>query len=692
MKNLKLFSLFSLGAVLLLSACKSGEPSNITGWEYNRQNNGGFQKVPYYEQVTGPNLVLIEGGTFTMGRTEQDVMFDWNNIPRRVTVSSFYMDQFEISNFNWLEYLYWIKRTYKSYPMIYKNALPDTNVWRSPLGFNEKFVEYYLRHPAYRDYPVVGVTWLQANDFCNWRTDRVNELILIREGVLRENPYQDDDPFTTESYMVGQFPNEKSKGVPMLDFDPDNKGPKRRGRGRFGERLVRMEDGILLPRYRLPTEAEWEFAYYGLIGNMTNPEVVSDRRTYPWNGHWVRQDDAAFSGDIRANFMRGRGDYMGVAGHLNDNADVTAPVDSYWPNDYGLYNMAGNVSEWVLDVYRPLSSEDFDDFRPFRGNVFKTKVLNNAGMIDTKNTQVEFDVHGLKQYVNEFERVRFQRISAERHDPDDPNIPAYMSTQNSSNHRVRNAENEVIRSYSPDQFYISSGRKKDEVELDILKRVNGWLDSAIRLKNLKYDIEASFIVQEEILANIFDEELREGPEQEYAHEIISMLRDGFADYVINTPGRLKWRNEVEEENIGRLNYRRSDYIDYKDGDIESSVFFDNKDRKNDINEFKRDPDLVMYQSRYEEFDLEGNQIAPFTDRTSWPTTLISNKSRVYKGGAWNDRAYWVSGGTRRFLDEDKAMSSLGFRCAMDRVGSPTGLGNPRQANNKLTSSGKKKKK
>jgi len=691
MKNLRFLALVSLGTAFIFSACKSKESSNTTGWEYNNQNNGGFQKVPYFEQEAGPGLILIEGGTFTMGRTEQDVMFDWNNVPRRVTVSSFYMDQFEITNFNWLEYLYWIKRTYKSYPMIYKNALPDTNVWRSPLGFNEKHVEYYLRQPAYRDYPVVGVTWLQANDFCNWRTDRVNELILIEEGILKENPYQDDDPFTTESYMVGQY--DAGGAVPLRDYDPDNKGPKKRGKGKYGDRLVRMEDGILLPRFRLPTEAEWEFAYYGLIGNMTNPEVISDRRTYPWNGHWVRQDDATFSGDIRANFMRGRGDYMGVAGHLNDNADVTAPVDSYWPNDYGLYNMAGNVSEWVLDVYRPLSSEDFDDFRPFRGNVFKTKVLNNAGMIDTKNTQVEFDVHGLKQYVNEFERVRFQRISAAQHDPDDARIPPHMSVQNASNHRVTaptaNGQ-EVINAFAPDQFYISSGKKKDEVELEILRRVNQWLDSAISLKNLKYDVEASMIITEEILANIFDEELREGPDTEYAFEIISMLRDGFADYVVNTPGRLKWRNEVEEENIGRLNYRRADYIDYKDGDIESSIYYDNNDRKNDINMANRDPNLVMYQNQYEEFDLQGNPIAPFANRTSWPTTLVSDKSRVYKGGAWNDRAYWVSGGARRFLDEDKALSSLGFRCAMDRVGSPTGLGNPRQANNKT--SGKKKKK
>ena len=77
---------------------------------------------------------------------------------------------------------------------------------------------------------------------------------------------------------------------------------------------------------------------------------------------------------------------MGVAGALNDNADVTAPVYAYWPNDYGLYNMAGNVSEWVLDVYRPLSGEDNDDFRPFRGNVYDTKQLDDEGAIMEKDS------------------------------------------------------------------------------------------------------------------------------------------------------------------------------------------------------------------------------------------------------------------------------------------------------------------
>ena len=83
--------------------------------------------------------------------------------------------------------------------------------------------------------------------------------------------------------------------------------------------------------------------------------------------------------------------------------------------------------------------------------------------------------------------------------------------------------------------------------------------------------------------------------------------------------------------------------------------------------------MVMYQNKNEQFNLKGDLIKP-NNRTSWPTTLISDKSRVYKGGSWNDRAYWIAGGNRRFLDEDRSSSMIGFRCAMDRIGSPKGLG------------------
>ncbi len=651
------------------------ERSNVTGWEYNNPRNGGFQKVPYFDQETGPGLILVEGGTFTMGRSEQDATYEWNNIPRRVTVSSFYIDQFEVTNFNWLEYLYWIKRTYEEYPMIYKNALPDTNCWRSPLAYNEPYVEYYLRHPAYQNYPVVGVSWNQANDFCKWRTDRVNEFILIREGVLTWNPDQSGEPFTTDAYLADQYhPQEEQK---LIDLNPKQGWSGKRKD--LGQRIVRMEDGILLPRYRLPTEAEWEFAYYGLIGAMTNPEdpgVIEDRRTYPWTGHWVRQDNQEFQGDIRANFVRGRGDYMGAAGALNDAADVTAPVDSYWPNDYGLYHMAGNVSEWVMDVYRPLSHEDFDEFRPFRGNVFKTKVLGNDGVIDTKNEQVLYDVYGIKEYLHEFERLRFQRISAQDHLPG--NTDTSSQTYGGMSMNIKSRNDIDYYNHPPEQVYLSKSKLKDSMELLLLAEINRVVDDAIAKANDQFFMEASEIIQTNIFDGLFDgvdpRFIRtDNLGNEYPLEIIPMLRTGMSEYIVNTPGKLKWRQVTAEENIDRYNYTNSDYRDYEDGDFESSIQYGSDGRKNDINGGIRDESLVMYQNDHEEYNLVGSQINA-NAQDAWPSTLISDNSRVYKGGSWRDRAIWIVGSNRRFLDAEMSSSTIGFRCAMDRLGSPRGLG------------------
>lgn len=376
-KRILLPALF-FGALVLFSCSKnkdvsvSGSSSSVTGWDYNSPENGGFEVVAYEGQETGPGLKFIEGGTFTMGRTEEDVMKDWNNTPRRLTVSSFYMDETEVRNVDYREYLYWIKRVYVSYPEVYRNALPDTLVWRDPMAYNEPYVETYLRHPAYNEYPVVGVNWLQANDFCAWRTDRVNEKILMDRGAIGVNIEQKDaDNFNTDSYLVGQYegtPGEK----PMTNAAGD-------------ERKVRLEDGILLPKYRLPTEAEWEYAALAYVGN-SQEERVFERRVYPWNGHNIRTGQDKDRGQMLSNNMRGRGDNMGTAGALNDNADVTSPVKAYWPNDFGLYNMAGNVSEWVMDVYRSQSTDDMNEFRPFRGNVFQSIERDQDGNVVTKDS------------------------------------------------------------------------------------------------------------------------------------------------------------------------------------------------------------------------------------------------------------------------------------------------------------------
>jgi gliding motility-associated lipoprotein GldJ len=570
----KLLLLF--GGILLMASCAK-ERSGATGWAFNDPDNGGFERAPFVEQETGPGLVLIEGGTFTMGQVEDDVTYDWNNIPRRVTVSSYYMDETEVTNFFWLEYLYWLDRIYgDSYPEIVSKALPDTLVWREKTEYNEPYVEYYLRHPAYRDYPVVGVNWLQANDFCAWRTDRVNEIILIREGLLLHNPtgQVDEDHFTTDAYFVGQYEGEKAADG-IQDMNPAGSG----------YRNVKMEDGILLPRYRLPTEAEWEYAALGLIGN-SYQELITDRRTYPWNGHFVRNDNSGgkFYGQINANFIRGRGDYMGVAGALNDNGDVTAPVYQYAPNDYGLYNMAGNVSEWVLDVYRPLSATDKSEFRPYRGNVFETRVLTSEGITEDKYDFVVYDIEGIDYFLREYGKKSQGRLS-----DTDQNLMDNLQT------------------------YVDQAKEdlKNNLNDEAMQRIQDAMDLI--------SSSDSYIAPD--------------------------MRDGIADYIEATPGDLRSRDVNIAENIDRRNYTKADNIDYLDGDFQSSIYYYDQS-----------------------FETDGNRMYEWGQ-----TTLINNRARVYKGGSWRDRSYWITPGTRRYLDERRATSTLGFRCAMDRVGSPIGL-------------------
>ena len=261
-----------------------------------------------------------------------------------------------------------------------------------------------------------------------------------------------------------------------------------------------------MPEYRLPTEAEWEYAALALQGNKVGEdELISDRRIYPWNGNTVRyQIRDKNQGAILANFKKGHGDYMGTAGKLNDKACPTAEVRSFMPNDFGLYNMAGNVSEWTLDLYRPLTSltlsdAEQQDLNPYRGNNFKQKVMEDGRVAD-----------------------------------------------------------------------------KDSL------------------------------------------------------------------------GRIRYREITDDEAANRDNYKSGKVYNYLDGDKDSEVTYD-----------------------------------------YGKTTLISDKSRVYKGGSWSDRAYWLSPGTRRFKEEDKASRDIGFRCAMIRVGSPEG--NEFKSGNEFKTKKKKKR-
>ena len=285
-----------------------------------------------------------------------------------------------------------------------------------------------------------------------------------------------------------------------------------------------------------------------------------------------------------ANFVRGRGDYMGVSGHLNDNADITAPVYSYWPNDYGLYNMAGNVSEWVLDVYRPLTSEDADEFSPFRGNVFKTKVLNASGAIDEKYNITVYDIEGIEQYITEFKAEREDKVGVGE------------------------------RTYG----YVKKSRL-DSVEKELLKIIDQYIKEAKDLLKNKQVIEASNKIQE-IFDQVFEDfelQVEQDPSLSgYSIQISPMLRAGMSDYILNTPGNVKMRDVTAEENMKRSNYRIADNIDYLDGDLKSSIKHpgdpDYNAKIDEFNSGKFNENFVMYQRGKESGYGNNNVAANFT--------------------------------------------------------------------------------
>jgi len=375
--------------MFIFSSCQmSDNRSRTTSWLYNNPKGLSFKSKDFHGP-TPPGMIYIPGGSFVMGATQESVALDPDNFPRNASVSSFYLDEIEVPNVSYCEYIAWMGKVFsQTHPATYRACLPDTGVWRNSLSFNEPHVTDYLRHPSFKYYPVVGVSWVQANQYCEWRTDRVNEQRLIDAGYIRYTSQQGEQHFSTKGYLAGFYrpPIEKLKQRKNLE----------------GEILYpTMEDGFFVASYRLPSESEWEYAAQALVGR-TEAGVIAERRIYPWNERGIRFGPGNHQGDMKANLKQNYNAPSGVGTYEVVRGGPTAPGRYYKPNDFGLYNMAGNVNEWVMDMYRPTTPGDADEVSPFMGGGYLRTTLDEEGALGKDSSGRVLYVGDERRYTDNY--------------------------------------------------------------------------------------------------------------------------------------------------------------------------------------------------------------------------------------------------------------------------------------------------
>lgn len=273
----------------------------------------------------------------------------------------FYISAIEEPNINWQIYLGWLKNVFVSYPQVWKEAMPtdtSTGMW---LQYNDPVLESHFEHPAFQWYPVTGVSWLQVQSYLEWKTDRLNEAILIRTGAysLQMRSVVDENNFNTEAYLCNQYEPYKNKAenLPRL---MDSK---------HGRRNFEVRDGLFFPQYRLPTEDEWEaarrYASDPVNRALFQDAISKDCFLEPWAEYMGMQTDGA-DGARKSKVDFGRNYTYGVAEWL---LNLEGVMGGYRISDAELLQRNGWLnfeSSSPYDPYGEIEEKDSLGRLPFR--------------------------------------------------------------------------------------------------------------------------------------------------------------------------------------------------------------------------------------------------------------------------------------------------------------------------------------
>jgi sulfatase modifying factor 1 len=385
------FLIIGIVGTVVLSGCPFGKGGNNRGEAIGvKYSSSASSEVPY-------GMAYIPSGTFLMGQTDQDITFAQIAQTKQVTIPAFFMDQTEISNSQYRQFVNWVRdsiaiTSYLNDPKYYVGANAKGAAAANPTG--KKYInwQYVTQHPVWGRGAKKGVdaTAAKLQSMYYQGDDRVfdrNELDvrllkynyampLLREAanyrndktkkrsdfILRDTVavYPDtlvwlaDFSYAANEPMVeGYFSHPSFKDYPVVGVTWKQARAFTIWRTRYNEAYKQSRHLAKRDAYQLPTEQEFEYAARG-------GRIGTD---YPWGGPYIKNA----KGCLLANFKPGRGNYS------DDGGTYTVKVRSYFPNDFGLYNMAGNVAEWTQSAFDPSASTFVNDLAP----TFNYEAKNN---------------------------------------------------------------------------------------------------------------------------------------------------------------------------------------------------------------------------------------------------------------------------------------------------------------------------